>query len=90
MMRRPYLEVTFRKGKPLAAYIHLPRATGAKAARSEERGAGLVVDFAATGEPIGVEVTSPSLVDLTTVNRLLQDLGVSELATEDLAPLQAA
>jgi hypothetical protein len=90
MMRRPYLEVTFRKGKPLAAYIHLPRTTGVKVSRSEERGGGLVVDFAATGEPIGVEITSPSLVDLTTVNRLLHDLGVSELPTEDLAPLWAA
>lgn len=89
-MQRPYLEVTFRKGKPLAAYIHLPRSTGAKAARSEERSRGLVVDFAATGEAIGIEITTPSLIDLATVNELLHDLGVSELGREDLAPLRAA
>jgi len=89
-MRRPYLEVTFRKGKPLAAYLHLPRPSGAKAARCEERGGGLVVDFAASGEAIGIEITAPSLVDLVTVNQLLHDLGASELVREDLAPLRAA
>ena len=89
-MKRPCLEVTFRKGKPLAAYVHLPRSAGAKAARSEERGPGLVVDFAAGGEAIGIEITAPSLVDLAAVNRLLHDLGLSELEREDLAPLRAA
>jgi hypothetical protein len=61
---RPYLEVTFRKGKPLAASLHLPRASGAKAARSDARPQGLVVDFTADGEPFGVEITAPGLVDL--------------------------
>lgn len=89
-MKRPCLEVTFRKGIPLAAYVHLPRAAGVKAARSEERGQGLFVDFAASGEAIGIEITAPSLVDLATVNRLLHDLGLSELEREDLAPLRAA
>jgi hypothetical protein len=27
-MKRNYLEVTFRKGKPLAAYLYLPRGNG--------------------------------------------------------------
>ena len=84
------MEVTFRKGKPLAAYVHLPRPAGAKAARSEERSPGLVVDFAASGEAIGIEITTPSLVDLATVNRLLHELGLSQLEREDLAPLCAA
>ncbi len=89
-MKRPCLEVTFRKGKALAAYVHLPRASGAKAVRNEERGAGLVADFAATGEAIGIEITAPSAVDLATVNRLLHDPGHSELEHKDLAPLRAA
>jgi hypothetical protein len=89
-MKRPYLDVTFRKGKPLAAYLHLPRANGAKAARSEVRSHGLVVDFTADGDPFGVEITAPALVDLVDLNDLLHDLRVHELEAADLAPLRAA
>lgn len=89
-MKRPCLEVTFRKGKALAAYVHLPRPAGEKAARSEEREPGLVVDFSAGGVAVGIEITAPSLVDLAAVNRLLHELGLSELEREDLAPLRAA
>jgi hypothetical protein len=89
-MKRPYLEVTFRKGKPLAAYLHLPRANGAKAARSDARERGLVVDFTADGEPFGVEITAPALVDLKAINDLLHNLHVHEVEPADLAPLRAA
>jgi hypothetical protein len=89
-MKRPYLEVTFRKGEALAAYLHLPRANGAKAARSDARPRGLVVDFTADGEPFGVEITAPALVDLDELNDLLHDLNVGEVDPADLAPLRAA
>lgn len=29
-MKQRYLEVTFRKGKPLTAYLYLPRPTGTR------------------------------------------------------------
>ena len=89
-MKRPYLEVTFRRGKPLAAYLHLPRANGAKAARSDAREHGMVVDFTAEGEPFGVEITAPALVELGALNDLLHDLHVHEVEPVDLAPLRAA
>ena len=39
-MKHSYLEVTYRKGRPLAAYYYLPRRDGDKSARTEraERG----------------------------------------------------
>lgn len=89
-MKRPYLEVTFRKGKPLAAYLHLPRVDGSKAVRSDPRDRGLVVDFSADGTPLGVEITAPALVDVQTLNELLQDLHAREIEAADLAPLRAA
>jgi hypothetical protein len=89
-MKRPYLEVTFRKGKPLAAYLHLPRANSAKAARSDAREHGMVVDFTADGEPFGVEITAPALVELGALNDLLHELHVHEVEPADLAPLRAA
>jgi hypothetical protein len=43
-MGRPYLEVTYCKGKPFAAYLYLDRRSGDNAARSERRD-DFVVDF---------------------------------------------
>jgi hypothetical protein len=90
IMKRPYLEVTFRKGKPLSAYLHLPRTSGAKAARSSARPHGLVVDFTAEGEPMGVEITAPSVVDLDALNDVLRELHVQQVEPADLTPLRAA
>jgi len=89
-MKRPYLQVTFRKGKALAAYLHLPRARGATAARSDLRPRGLVVDFTAEGEVFGVEITAPTLVDLDALNDLLHDPRVDGVEPADLAPLRPA
>ena len=36
-MRDRYLEITFRKGKPLAAYLYLSRASGVQSLRTEPR-----------------------------------------------------
>ena len=62
-MKTRYLEVTFRKGKPLAAYLYLPREPGAKSARTELMGSGLLVDYQADGRPIGLEITAPDIND---------------------------
>ena len=88
-MRQRYLEVTFRKGKPLAAYLYLPRQTGVKSARTVEALAGVLVDYAASGEPIGLEITTPTHVTVDQVNKVLETLGLSAMAPEELAPLHA-
>ncbi|MCC6652399.1 MAG: DUF2283 domain-containing protein [Candidatus Eisenbacteria bacterium] len=89
-MKQRYLEVTYRKGKPLAAYLYLPREVGATSARTEDGGPGLRVDYDANGKPIGLEITAPSAVTIADVNAVLARIGVPELAAEDWAPLRAA
>jgi hypothetical protein len=89
-MKRPYLEVTFRKGKPIAAYLYLPRASGVKSARSVEVRPTVLVDYAATGEPIGVELTAPANVDAVLVNAVLGEIGIAPLEPAELSPLRAA
>jgi hypothetical protein len=89
-MRARYLEVTFRKGRPLAAYLYLPRASGVRSARTQEVAPGLLADFAADGDVIGVEFTAPASVTVDHVNAVLGQLGVPPLTPEELAPLQAA
>jgi hypothetical protein len=89
-MHARYLEVTFRKGKPLAAYLYFPRAPGVRSARTQAVAPGMLADFAAGGELIGLEFTVPSRVTADQVNAILRTLGVATIAPEELAPLQAA
>lgn len=89
-MSRPYLEVTFRQGRALAAYLYLPRLPRDRSSRSIVAAPGLVVDFTSKGKPIGVEITSPATVSLAAINRVLRDIGALPLKRADLQPLRAA
>jgi hypothetical protein len=89
-MKESYLEITFRHGRPLAAYLYLPREGNEKSARTEQAAPGLLVDFASGGLPIGLEITAPGKVSVATINRVLTDLGLSPMSDADLAPLKAA
>lgn len=89
-MKERYLEVTYRRGKPIAGYLHLPRPNGVKSARTEEVAPGLLVDFSADGAPLGLEVTAPRKVTLQDINRALTHWGLEPATFEEVAPLLAA
>lgn len=89
-MNESYLEVTFRHGRVIAAYLYLPRAAEERSARSRRVEPGLVIDFAASGRPIGIEITAPASLSLVAINGVLEELGLAPLAPADLAPLVAA
>jgi hypothetical protein len=89
-MKQPYLEVTFRNGRPFAAYYYLPRKAGEKSVRSRRVEPGLVVDFGKGGRPIGIEITTPASFSLTALNRVLRELGFAGATRGDVAPLIAA
>ncbi len=89
-MKQPYLEVTFRHGQPMAAYLYLPRKVGDKSCRSSKADPGMIIDFEESGRAIGIEITAPTKVTLDDLNRVLKDIGGTFLTREDLAPLQAA
>ena len=89
-MRHRYLEVTFRKGVALAAYLYLPRAEGASAASTIDGGHGMRVDLDENGKPIGVEITAPAMINVAQLNELLSNYGTEPLASEEWAPLVAA
>lgn len=52
-MRLSYLEVTFQRGRPLAAYLYLPRAPGDKSDHVKQADSGLLVDYTASSSPDG-------------------------------------
>ncbi len=89
-MREPFLEVTFRHGRALAAYLYLPRDPEEKSARTKRVEPGLIIDFTAAGKPIGIEITAPGKISLAVINRVLEELGRSPVTQADLAPLLAA
>lgn len=89
-MKRRYLEVTFRRGRAFAAYLYLSREAGVRSARTEKLGDGLLVDYAADGTPIGLEIVDPAGAELTAINRVLGSLGLDPVDADDIAPLAAA
>ena len=89
-MKGAYLEVTFRHGRPLAAYLYLPRRPGERSYRTSRVPPGLVIDFSRGGKPIGIEITAPGRVSTVALNRVLRGLGLPPLKRDDLAPLRAA
>lgn len=89
-MKEPYLKVTYRHGKPLAAYYYLPERHGQKSVRCEEPEEGLVVDFGQDGKPNGIEIIHPAHLTLEAMNRVLTQLGFPKVTQKDLAPLEAA
>ncbi len=89
-MKQRYLEVTFRNGQPIAAYLYLPREAGDASVRSERREEGLIVDFAADGRAIGIEITAPRHLSRAALDRVLLDIHAEPVTATELDPLLAA
>jgi hypothetical protein len=89
-MKELYLEVTFRHGRPIAAYLYLPRGAGEKSYRTSKAESGMVVDFGQGGNPIGIEITAPTKVTVADLNKVLDKLGLPPMKDSELAPLRAA
>ena len=88
-MKQRYLEITFRKGKPFAAYLYLPRRSGARAAKTVDGGSGIRVDLDENGVPMGLEITAPAAVTVGQLNSVLIQHGVAALEAKEWAPLAA-
>ena len=89
-MKSISLQVTYRKGRPSAAYIWLDHRLGTKSVRSVEWAPDLVVDYAADGRPIGLEVIDPEKVTNTDIFAVFDGLGLARPDAADLSPLAAA
>ena len=86
-MRDAYLEVTYRHGKPLVAYYYLPRVDRQRSVGTRRVEAGLLIDFAKDGRPIGIEITAPSAFSMTAFNRVLRELRIAPVKRQSMAPL---
>jgi hypothetical protein len=86
-MNTRYLEITYRRGKPIAAYLYLQRRPGDVSARTVAGDAGLVTDYTADGRPIGIEITAPTALTLPLFNAALAAAQQPPAAPDDIAPL---
>jgi hypothetical protein len=50
----------------------------------------LIVDYAASGRPLGIEITVPQPVSPDRLNQLLAELGEPLLAEQDYRPAKAS
>ena len=89
-MSQSYLEVTLRHGRPLAAYYYRPRRPGDRAVRTERGPSGHIIDYTRGGRAIGIEITAPSLLSLSAMNRVLRSLGRAPVKRAELSPVLAA
>lgn len=89
-LREACLEMTFRRGRAIAAYYYLPGKPGQKSYRTEVAAPGLLVDYGRGGRALGIEITSPRTVTRASLNRVLRALGHPPLTPAEFAPLRAA
>jgi hypothetical protein len=90
LLMNRYLEITYRRGRPVAAYLYLPRQEGDVSARTEQRGVGLVLDYTVDGRAIGVEITAPGAFTLAAINTALASVGQEPATPDEVAPLLVA
>lgn len=84
------VQVTYRMGRPFAAYIVLDRRPSDAISRTEEVSADLLVDYAEDGRALGIEVVTPKAVTIDDILAVFDQLGLGRPAKEELAPLRAA
>ena len=89
-MTQRYLQITYRNGLPLAAYLYLPRKVGDKVAKSVKCDGGLIVDYSADGRSIGIEITAPKIVTVESLNRALATANQSPVGPQEFQPLLSA
>jgi hypothetical protein len=89
-MKTPSIEVTYRRGRAIAAYVSFGLGRSAKCHETREAAPGLIVDFARNGKALGLEMVSPQTCTLPAVNKVLKSVGLPPLRRADFAPLCVA
>jgi uncharacterized protein YuzE len=84
------LQITYRRGRPFAAYIYFDAAKHALVERSEEIAPEIVVDYDSDSNPVGVEIVSPEATGVDEILGVFDRLGITRPELTELDPLVAA
>lgn len=88
-MKGRYLEITYRKGKLIAAYLYLPTRLARKSKKTSKAADGILVDYNKAGKPIGVEIIAPEQVSWQMINQVVVGLNLPPVSEAELTPLRA-
>ena len=86
-MSNRYLEITFLKGKPLAAYLYLTGKKSTQCAKAIKVDEGLIADYDQDGVPVGLEIISPATASVQQIKNALEKIHVEPIGENELAPL---
>ena len=89
VLKHPYLEITYRRGKPFAGYLYLSDTQPQEPCRTEEVRPGVLVDIAPDGEALGIEFLSPGSVTPEDLRAIAERLHGIQVPTEDLSPIMS-
>jgi len=81
------LQVTFRGGRLLAAYLYFQKDAKAAVAKTRREPDGMIVDFDSHGAALGIEFIAASQISLAKVNAWLGALGQETASADELWPL---
>lgn len=90
MVKRISLKVTYRRGRPIAAYVYLPRQAADRVAATERLDEAVLVDRTADGRAIGIEIVDPSQCGPERLMDILKSLGQADVDRDEFRPLAAA
>ncbi len=90
MVKRISLKVTYRRGLPIAAYVQLPRQSGDRVVTTHKVDDAIMIDRAADGRAIGIEIIDPSQCGPDRLMDLLRSLGQPNIDRDEFRPLAAA
>jgi uncharacterized protein YuzE len=87
-MSTRHLEISFRKGRPISAYLYLrdPRVRS-KSAKTGELEPGILVDYSSEGMPLGVEIVTPETLLSERLNEVLDRIGEPALEESEIETL---
>jgi hypothetical protein len=86
---KPRIEVVFRRGAPVMAFVHFDPERNGRTNRQIGISPPLVGHYDDSGRPSGLEIPLPLNVSLQRINEALAELGRPPLTDLEIAPLRS-
>ena len=87
-MAKPRIEIVFRKGIPVAAFLDFSEEGSGRSKRQIAIRPPMVAHYDEKGSPSGLDIPLPLTASLRAINEALNELGQSPIQESDLAPLK--